>query len=407
MKSHHTPRMAALALLAGLAGGSAAWAEDVTAWRLFVTDQATPGITVLDPAKGETIGHFDVKGYVTHLVSSTSGQTVFAVQMDHDVVNVLGSGIALSDHGEHSDVEVGAPKLLPVRLEGGRPVHVVPHGDEALVFFDKEGEARRVSEAALIAGDGRFDAVKAAAPHHGVAVSMGRFTLVSEPDLKAEVKPGDLPPRLGVKILDEKGQQVGDIAPCTGLHGEASSAGLVAFGCEEGVIVAHAKGDAPPELKILAYGDLPKGRVGTLLGGKAMQFFLGNYGEDKVVVIDPESEKPFRLVDLPVRRVDFALDPARVKTAYIFTEDGKISELDILSGAIIRSTLVTEPYSKDGHWRDARPRLAVMGDTIAVTDPRKQRVVLLDAATFTEKSAIPVAGLPFNIVAVGGSGVRH
>ncbi|MET3587046.1 YVTN family beta-propeller protein [Pseudorhizobium tarimense] len=138
-----------------------------------------------------------------------------------------------------------------------------------------------------------------------------------------------------------------------------------------------------------------------------MQFFLGNYGDDKVVAIDPSEQDPFRLVQLAVCRVDFALDSKRVSRAYVFTEDGKLHLLDVLTGEITKSAQVTEPYSKDGHWRDPRPRLTVMGNEIAVTDSNQQKVLVLDAGTLSQSRTIPVAGTPFNIVAVGGSGVRH
>src|SRR5690606_917759 len=163
--------------------------------------------------------------------------------------------------------------------------------------------------------------------------------------------------------------------------------------------IARAGGQNPPDLEMLHYGEaMPEGQVGTLLGGKAMQFFLGNYGEDKGVIIDPSADDPYRLVELAVRRVDFALDPERVTTAYVFTEDGKLHVLDVLRGELTKTVQVTEPYSKDGHWRDPRPRLAVMGDEIAVTDPRQQRVRILDAASLTETRTIAVEGTPFNIV---------
>lgn len=58
------------------------------------------------------------------------------------------------------------------------------------------------------------------------------------------------------------------------------------------------------KLEMLTYPeDFPKAYTGTLLGGKSMQFFLGNYGEDKVVLIDPDSKDAFRLVE--------PADPAR------------------------------------------------------------------------------------------------
>jgi hypothetical protein len=48
-----------------------------------------------------------------------------------------------------------------------------------------------------------------------------------------------------------------------------------------------------------------------------------------------------------------------------------------------------------------------MGDEIAVTDPREQLVRIVDAGTLKEKRSFPVNGLPFSIVAIGGSRVRH
>jgi hypothetical protein len=96
-----------------------------------------------------------------------------------------------------------------------------------------------------------------------------------------------------------------------------------------------------------------------------------------------------------------------VRLAYVFAEDGQLSALDVLSGEIVRSARITEPYSKDGHWRDPRPRLAVMGDRIAVTDPRQGLVRLVDAESFAEVGTIAVEGLPFNVAAIGGSGLQH
>lgn len=399
----------AAGLLSVLAA-TAAQAEDETrqAWRLFVTDQEQAKVSVIDPSDGSLLDTYATSGYVTHLVSSESGATVVAVQMDHDTVHMIKSGIRLTGHGDHADIEVGNPGLLPVELAGKRPVHAVMHGDAIIQFFDRDGEARAYSEKHLLEGNAAYETIKALAPHHGVAVPMGDYTLISSPNLAVETKQGDLPPRLGLDILDRSGGKVGDTAPCTGLHGEAYSAGFVAFGCAEGVLVARPDKGNPPKLEMLAYGDdLPEGRVSHLHGGKAMQFFLGDYGADKLVIIDPSSDTPYLLVELPVRQVHFLLDDERVKIAYVFTEDGKLHALDILSGEIVRSAQLTDPYSKDGHWRDPRPRLAVMGDTIAVTDPREQLVRLVDAESFEETGTIPVEGLPFNIVAIGGSGLEH
>ncbi|PDT80241.1 zinc metallochaperone AztD [Sinorhizobium sp. BJ1] len=382
--------------------------ETQEAWRIFVADHTQPVVRAIDFSDGTELGRYDLKGYAA-LTASVSGQTVFATQSDHDVVHVIKSGIEFSDHGEHRDLGVSDVALLPVTFEGKRPVHVVPHDDHAILFYDRDGKADIVDEEALLEGKAEVRTVDATKPHHGVAVTSGRYVLVSVPDTEIETKPDELPlPRVGLRVVDEKGQQIGDMAKCTDLHGEATSARLVAFGCKEGVLVARPGGIDGPKLEMLPYpADFPKAYTGTLLGGKAMQFFLGNYGEDKIVLIDPDNAQPFRLIELPTRRVDFLLDPATPRNAYILTEDGDLHVLDVVEGELVRRGKVTEPYSKDGHWRDPRPRLAVADGQIAITDPRHSLVRVVDAETLKETRTIAVEGQPFSIVAVGGSGASH
>jgi len=391
-----------------LPSASRAEEEQQESWRLFVADHSLPVVHAIDLASGRQIGRFDLKGYAALSLSDT-GRTVFAVQGEENVVHVIDTGIALTDHGEHRDLEVTPPKLIDATIKGEKPGHVVTHGDDVAIFYDRTDRFDLLKESSLLQETPEPKAVNTIAAHHGVAVPMGNHLLVSVPNMQAPVKEGELPPRLGLRVLDRDGRQIGDVAPCTGLHGEATSARLVAFGCEEGVLVARPGGTEGPKLAMLAYGaSLPKGKVSTLLGGRSMQFFLGNYGEDKVVLIDPDStEAPYRVVDLPTRRVDFVLDPEKFQNAYILTEDGRLHLLDTVKGEIVRSEIVTEPYSKDGHWRDPRPRLAVAGDHIAITDPRHSLIRLVSTQTLKEMRTIPVEGQPFGLVAAGGSGASH
>lgn len=402
--------MAAVAATLALAAQGALAEDDHEtrkAWRLFVADHTQPIVRAIDFETGKELGRYDLKGYAA-LTASASGQTIFATQPDHDMVNVIKSGILFSDHGDHRDLDVSDVALLPVTFEGPRPGHVVPHDDHAILFYDRGGKADIIDEAALLEGKAKVRSVDTTKPHHGVAVTMGRYDLVSVPDTEAETTPDKLPPRVGLRVLDKDGKQVGEMAKCTDLHGEATSARLVAFGCKEGVLIARPGGMDGPKLEMLPYpADFPKSYTGTLLGGKAMQFFLGNYGEDKLVLIDADSENPYRLIELPTRRVDFLLDPATPRNAYILTEDGDLHVLDVIKGEIVRKGKVTEPYSKDGHWRDPRPRLAVADGRIAITDPRHATVRVVDAETLKEIRTIPVEGQPFSIVAVGGSGAAH
>ncbi|WP_011583315.1 MULTISPECIES: zinc metallochaperone AztD [Chelativorans] len=373
-----------------------------SAWRLFVTDRHLPVMHVLDAAEGKIIKSFDLKSQ-GRLYPTESGKVVFAVQADADVAMGFATGIELDDHGDHGDLEVSEPKALGVEIAGKKPVHFVPHHGDVAIFYDGEGVVRLIKEADVLEGKSAVRLLETAAPHHGVAIPLGDHVVVTVPN---EQDPSKLP--TGVRVLDSSGSQVGEVAECPGLHGEASSGHLTAIACETGLLIVKETG-GKPEIKHLAYaGDLPEdAKVSTLLGGKGLQYFLGNFGQKAVVLIDPEDENAFRLIDLPVRRVHFAIDPVRTKFAYVFTEDGRLHQINVLSGKIAKSVGVTEPYSMDGHWNDPRPRIAVAGDEIMVTDPLKGLIHVLDAVTLEKRREFVTGGAPYEIVAVGGSGAVH
>lgn len=63
----------------------------------------------------------------------------------------------------------------------------------------------------------------------------------------------------------------------------------------------------------------------------------------------------------------------------------------------------------EGNWNDPcpRPRLAVAGDHVLVTDPRHGLVRQVDAGTLAETGRIEIGGQPYNLAVVGGTGARH
>lgn len=370
-------------------------------WRLFVGDHAEPIVRVIDAADGDAIGSFALKAPAA-LHASGSGRTVYAAQRDGNVVQAIATGIEIDDHGDHGDLEITAPALLNVSVEGERPVHVVDHHGQVAFFFDGEGVVRIAGEDDIHAGKPVFREVKTPAPHHGVGIALREEVLVTIPD---PADPTKLP--IGIRILGPDGHPAGEDAPCPGLHGEATSGNLIAIACDTGLLIVQG-GTSGPKIEHLAYADsLPDGKVSTLLGGRGLQYFLGNFGASALVLVDPEDTDAFRYIELPTRRVHFAVDPVRAKFAYVFTEDGKLHRINVLSGKIANSLELTEPYSMDGHWSDPRPRIAVAGDDIFVTDPLKGVIHVIHAAEFAKAREIAVGGKPFNIVAVGASGMVH
>ncbi|HEV2516107.1 MAG TPA: zinc metallochaperone AztD [Devosia sp.] len=387
--------------LALMTSAAPSLAEEASAWRLFVADHSDPLVTALDVESGKTIGQFQLKGPAT-LYATPSKGGVYAVQTESNQVTAIATGIAIEDHGDHGDLKLGDPALIDVALEGERPVHFVPHDGHLAIFFDGTGTAKLVHEDDWLEGEIEGHDFHTAAPHHGVAVQVGDHLVISEPNA---ADPSALP--VGVRVLDHDGKVVGALHDCPDLHGEASSGDTLAIACAAGLLLVK-QAAAGPSIELLPYSaDLPEGKSTTLLGGVGLQYFLGNYGADKVVIVEPGAEAAFRLVNLPTRRVHFAVDPQRVRFAYVFTEDGNLHELDVVDGAITRSLKLTEPYSMDGEWSLPRPRIAVAGGDIAVTDPLKGLIHIVHAEDFELESDIALDGKPFNIVAVGGSGEDH
>ncbi|KQN74445.1 zinc metallochaperone AztD [Devosia sp. Leaf64] len=375
-------------------------ADDVTAWRLFVGDHAEGKVTAIDALSGEVLDSFALKSPAS-LYASASGDAVFAVQGASNQVSAIRSGIAFEDHGDHGDIAVSAPALVDAVIAGEKPAHFVEHDGKVALFFDGSGKVD-LFDAGQWVHEGTVTPAQldSGTAHHGLAVPWGDYTLVSTANAEDEKKP-----RVGLNVLDARGEQVGETYACPDLHGEAASGNLLTIGCGDGVLVVSGSG--APEVKKLDYAGLPDGKTTTLVGGQGMQYFLGNYGPDKVVIIDPAEAEPYRLVELPTRRVHFVTDPGRPRLAYIFTEDGFLRQLDVVKGELTQALKVTEPYSMDGEWSLPRPRLAVVGDKVAVTDPLRGLVHLVDIAGFAISGDIPVEGAPYTIVAVGGSGAQH
>jgi hypothetical protein len=378
-----------------------ALAEETTVWRLFVADHSEPVVTAIDLESQAVLDTFAVGSpaslYVTH-----SRKAVYAVSGEAGEVAAITTGISLDGHGDHGDIELSAPALVQAAVNGDHPVHFVEHDGQIAIFFDGTGTTSIVSESEWLDGKPQPATHTAAAPHHGVAAVLGEHLLLTEPNPE---DPTELP--IGINVLDVEGQPVGGLHDCPDLHGEASSGDTLAIACATGLLLVKEAAEGPEIVHLPYAADLPEGKTTTLLGGVGMQYWLGNYGPDKVVIIDPSAETAFRLVDLPSRRVHFAIDPQQAKFAYVFTEDGALQQVNILSGEIAKTLTLTEPYSMDGEWSLPRPRIAVAGNTIAVTDPLKGLIHLVDTASFAKAGELQVRGRPYNIVAAGGSGETH
>lgn len=376
-------------------------AADVAAYRAIIADHANGKITVIDALSGKIIANYGVEG-PARLKANETGRLVYATQGAQNRVDVIDSGITVTSHGDHADVDVKAPRMTAASIFGPKPSHINIDAGRVAAFFDGDGQANVLAEDALLSGKGKPALIKTATPHHGLAAPLGTFTAVSIPhptDAKA------LP--IGIDLLDRSGKSVARSVDCPRLHGEARSGVTSAFGCADGVLLLRMTRTGGAFEKIAYSATLPAERmVRNMAGGRAAKSFLGDFGPDGMVVIDPVA-KEFNLIKLPARRMAFTRDSVVGDFGYVITEDGQLHKINALTGKVEASLAVTDSYSMEGGSAVPRPRLSASGDRVVVTDPAKSQVHVIDSAKMQITHKVTVPGAPFDVVVVGAAGEDH
>lgn len=372
-----------------------AWASE-TATRLVVADHAAPSVTVLNEA-GAALLQIDTGEAVRLHHGAHHGQVALRAP-NAGRVRFLETGLRSEGHGDHADITVGPPAMLEAVVAGARPFHIIGSDGRVGVFFDGDGSA-----AILRAGEEAASPVtlRTAHAHHGVAYPYagpnGPMVALSETTAAGE-RPSI------VALRNASGQEVTRRDDCPRLHGESRSGPVIAFGCADGVLLLNTRNGAFS--KIANPPAAGARMVRNLEGGENWRLLLGDFGPEAMVVVDPDAGS-LRVIDLPARRLHFALDPARAETGYTITEDGTLHAFNTLDGTPRARVQATGRYSLEGGSAVARPRLSAAGGIVAVTDPAAGRVLLFDADTLAARSTVQTGGAPFDIRVVSVTGERH
>jgi hypothetical protein len=344
---------------------------------LIVTDAESATARVVDTQQRRVSGSFPLAA-VASAYSGSTQRYGYAVQADGDLTSVI-------------DTTARVPTMLGNSVVGQRPIHFVAHGGRIALFHDESGSATVVRESTLDRPRPRSWTFETGREHHGVAVPMDRRVLLSMPNPADEED--ELPVGIEVRTLRDRVLQ--RFPDCAGLHGEASSGDLVAFGCANGVLVLEQHGDHFHSHFI----DAPQGtdgrRVGTLRAADGVPFMLGNWGPDALVRVGPEAEK-LQPIALPGTSRSFDLHPAGGGTAIVLATDGQLHAVEALSGDVLASVPVVAEFGTSG----TRPAL-VVGDRFAyVSDPRTGRVTEVSLPDLRVTARIPVGGAPASLALV-------
>jgi hypothetical protein len=390
-----------LALATLLLAAAPAASADRGTHRALIADHANGKLTLIELPSGKALGHYGVEG-PARLKANDSGRLIYITQGKQGRINVLDSGITVDSHGDHFDVEVKAPRLLDAAFSGGRPSHINYGNGITAIYSDETGTAQAVDEKTLLAGKPRTFQLKSDAPHHGLAAPLqGHFAVSLSQPLDGRVV------AYGIDVVKRGGQSVARSADCPRLHGEAKLSGISAFGCTDGVLFLTEDKGRYAFSKVAYPADLPKDRmVRNLAGSQTVRSFLGDFGPDGMVVIDP-STKGFNFVQLPSKRLSFGRDPLNGEQAFVITEDGRLHKLNALTGRLETGLAVTAAYSLDGGGAVPRPRLSASGGLLVVTDPAAGKVHIIDGGKMSLVRSIDVPGTPFDVVVVGAPDHQH
>lgn len=334
------------------------------------------GVQVLDAGTLELVSDLELDGF-NRLNPAGDGRHVLV--STEGGFRVLDAGTWGEAHGDHAHYWTAEPTLTDVVWPAEKPGHVVVHEGRTVLFDDGTGRVVSLPSGEVAEGPDGAHAVReltTPSAHHGVAVEL--------PDGSTVVSEGTEEARTGTRVLDASGAEVAASDQCPGVHGEAVAADdAVVIGCEDGALV-HTGTTITKVQSPDAYG-----RIGNQAGSEASPVVLGDYKSDP----DAELERPtrvslidtrtatLRLVDLPASYTFRSLARGDAGEALVLGTDGALHVVDPVSGELVRSIPVIDPWAEPTEWQEPRPALVVLDGSAYVTDPATRSVHAVDVET--------------------------
>ncbi|MDJ1006369.1 MAG: hypothetical protein QNJ13_00965 [Paracoccaceae bacterium] len=355
-----------------------------------MADAEAPQVQILNPGSDAAPAVFDIAS-PARLYLGPDGRHAWAVSRDAGQVQVIDSGVAEEDHGDHAHVILQDPELIGGPATGERPVHFNMDPSRVAIFWDGTGTATLHDAAAAATGDlAPVKTIETGAPHHGVAVPLGDFT-ISTVAPEGEGLPDAL------AVIGPDGAELSRVG-CLNLHGEGKAGGYVAFGGEDGVAIFDTS-VTPPAGRFVAYpAEAPaEGMIRTMLSPRHFTALIGNWGAAHMAILDPSADaSDFNFIELPAPRMAWALDD-RGMIGFALLADGRLVRFAALTGRILGEMGgLTDAYAMERGV--VRPMVSVAGDRVAISDPAAGQVVLVDTDTLEVVERLDVGGRPRSLL---------
>ncbi|WP_409424226.1 5-methyltetrahydrofolate--homocysteine methyltransferase [Pseudoalteromonas sp. RW-H-Ap-1] len=304
----------------------------------------------------ELLDTFTLTNDSNTLSSSPDFRYAVIASRAQDYLGFIDGGLWREDHGEHLHDYEQSPAASSYELtSGSRPTHLVKHDGQLAVFYDGDADSGTVASVEVLT-DNDITSATATLPGisydinmHGVAEPRGEHLLatIRRDDTESTSAAKILPDQVGVYHFHDGEYELEQTleVTCPDLHGAAQNHDYVAFGCSDGVLLAHQHDDeyeAEKIANIAAVGDL---RIGSIYGHEDSETFIGvasghGGGEAVIVTINPATAQ--------MEELEWQLADGASAVSYSFSAHGE--HFLILDSLGFLNVLEAHAHDSEMHW---------------------------------------------------------
>lgn len=393
--------------------------------RLAITSAESNAAAVVDIDSGNVLETFSLTHEGSALYASGGYRYAVVTARKFDKVEFIDGGLWREQHTGHLHDYKQAPKMSDYSLSGSRPTHYKSYDGKGAIFYDGDADAgtpasvQVVSDADIASSKADLVSLKYNINMHGVAQPRGEllFSTIRRDDAESTSSIKVLPDKVGIYHLHNNEYDLEQTleATCPNLHGASQNHDFLAYGCDDGVLVAHKHGDKFEGHKIANIAAIDGMRIGSLYGHHDSPSFIGaarnrQTGKSVVLTVDPKAEK--------MEQIDWKPQEEATPVAYAFTHDGEHALILDNKGYLTilsvhkhegvnhfefehRIDISEQDVTKMPKGQSFRMTVAQNGANVFVSDPIAKHVLRVDIESKSIKGDVELSFVPARITWLG------
>ncbi|MBL0688027.1 MAG: 5-methyltetrahydrofolate--homocysteine methyltransferase [Pseudoalteromonas sp.] len=304
----------------------------------------------------ELLDTFTLTNDSNTLSSSPDFRYAVIASRAQDYLGFIDGGLWREDHGAHLHDYEQSPEFSSYELtSGSRPTHLVKHDGKLAVFYDGDAASGTTASVEVLTDNDITNATATLSGisydinMHGVAEPRGEHLLatIRRDDAQSTSNAKILPDQVGVYHFHDGEYELEQTLEltCPDLHGAAQNHDYVAFGCSDGVLLAHQHDDeyhAEKVINIDAVGDL---RIGSIYGHEGSETFIGvasGHGGGPAVIVSINPAKA------EMEEFEWQLADGASAVSYSFSANGE--HFLVLDSLGFLNVLEAHAHDDHIHW---------------------------------------------------------